>query len=122
MDRVDPFYSMIKSLGIKELGATEIISVGSEKAWSENDLSAEVTINEAPEIVQSGANLKEFFEANGLTTIDKRSNGGCLWVIGDEKTIGHIVNEAKARFGAVGSYGEGKQTKGNPGWWTKTNK
>lgn len=117
---LDKLYTMLKSLGIKELGKTE--SVVAQPAAISVTYSSTPATKPASKPVTSGGNLKEFFEANGLTVIDKRANGGCLWVIGDETTIGHIVEQAKKKFSATGSYGAGKQTKGNPGWWTKSDR
>ena len=115
---LDKLYEMLTSLGIKELGKTESAEV---HPTSIPVVHTKTSAAKA-EDVSSGSNLKEFFESNGLTVIDKRPNGGCLWVLGDEKTIGHIVEEAIIKFGVSGSYGSGKQTKGSPGWWTKTNR
>ncbi len=37
-------------------------------------------------------NLKSAFEAFGVEVIDKRHNGGALWVVGKQSDIGSIVN------------------------------
>ncbi len=37
-------------------------------------------------------NLKSAFKAFGLEVIDKRHNGGALWVVGKQSDIGSIVN------------------------------
>ena len=37
-------------------------------------------------------NIKSAFEAFGVEVIDKRHNGGALWVVGKQSEIGSIVN------------------------------
>ena len=63
--------------------------------------------------------LKELKEANG-EIVDKRSNGGALWVIG-----GKELSSIMKKFKSVGIYfmfkaGGGKATGGKDGWWAKT--
>jgi hypothetical protein len=60
-----------------------------------------------------------FLKRNSVRFIDKRQNGGALWIIGGHE-LDDIVKKAKAlgyhfSFKADG----GKQTKGVPGWWVK---
>ena len=45
----------------------------------------------------SVANLAGFITSKGLKTVDKRPNGGCLWVVGG-KEIDPIIKESKANF------------------------
>ena len=118
---LDPVYEMFRGLGIKELETLEQVSSEQADQLDIADMPFKASAN-SHESLNSGESLREFFDANGLLTIDKRPSGGCLWVLGDEKTIGHIVDEAKTKFGAVGGYASGKQTTGQPGWWTKTEK
>lgn len=66
--------------------------------------------------------LKEFFEGKGLTVIDDRKKSGHLWVIGSQNNIGEIVNEAIEKYGITGSYGLGKISKFQEGWYTKSKK
>ena len=70
----------------------------------------------------SGEEVKEFFEKNGLTVIDSRSNNGILWVLGGEGEIGRIVDKACEKYGISGAYSAGKQTGFKPGWYTKIGK
>jgi len=123
---LDPLYTMLRGLGIKELGTMKEMSFKRAVAPAAPNVPA-TPLKTVPSpnrggIITSGRTMKEFFESNGLKTIDKRANGGCLWVVGDEATIGHIVDSAKEKFGARGSYGSGKQTHNQPGWWTKCEK
>lgn len=60
-----------------------------------------------------------FLKRNSVKFIDKRQNGGALWIIGGHE-LDDIVKKAKAlgyhfNYKADG----GKQTKGAPGWWVK---
>lgn len=105
---------------IKELSSVKHISIDQADPEDVADMPFKASI-ESHESLKSNESMRDFFDSNGLLTVDKRPSGGYLWVLGDEKTIGHIVNEAKVKFSAVGSYGSGKQTKGKPGWWTKIN-
>ena len=66
--------------------------------------------------------LKEYFEDKGLEVVDLRKSGGCLWVVGDAKSIGSYVKEAGKLFGAFGSYAKGSKIGGRVGWWTKCKK
>ena len=58
-------------------------------------------------------------EATGTEYVDKRANGGSLWIIGGCE-LAETVEKAKAlgcifRFKKEG----GRATKNKPGWWTK---
>ena len=72
--------------------------------------------------VPAGNGLKEYFEDNGLEVVDLRRSGGCLWVVGDAKSIGKYVKEAGKLFGAFGSYAKGSKIGNRVGWWTKCKK
>lgn len=66
--------------------------------------------------------LKNFFESKGLKTIDLRGKNGCLWVLGSQKDIGHIVSEAIEEYGISGGFSSGRATSYKPAWWTKSQK
>jgi superfamily I DNA/RNA helicase len=69
------------------------------------------------------SNLIDFFKNRGLEVVDKRKQGGCLWVVGAETEIEAIINEAKKAFSISGKYSAGgNATKKRPGWFTKDNK
>lgn len=67
-----------------------------------------------------GASLKTFFEGRGLKTVDLREKNGCLWVLGSQKEIGHIVSEAIEKYGVSGGFSSGRATSYKPAWWTKS--
>lgn len=58
-------------------------------------------------------------EEKGITYVDKRSNGGSLWIVGG-RDLEPIVKEA-AQLGVRFSFAAagGKATKGKPAWYTK---
>ena len=66
--------------------------------------------------------LKDFFEAAGLKTVDMRSKGGALWVVGSKEKIGKIVDKAVEKYNASGAYTVGKAIGYVEGWYTKSKK
>lgn len=74
--------------------------------------------NTNPTSNESG--LKTFFIDKGCEVIDKRPNGGALWVVGDEKQLKPILDEMKTKFGNVhGTFAAGRATKQRRGWFTQ---
>ena len=71
---------------------------------------------------RKGTSLKVFFESKGLKTIDLRDKNGCLWVLGSQKDIGHIVSEAIEKYDISGGFSSGRATSYKPAWWTKSQK
>ena len=67
--------------------------------------------------------LSDFLKENGLEVIDKRANGGALWVVGD-KSIDPILKETKKQYGALWTFSEkgGTATKHRSGWFTRSTK
>lgn len=64
--------------------------------------------------------LKKFFISKGCEVIDKRQNGGALWVVGDEMKLKPILAEMKTKFGNVsGSFAAGRATKQRRSWFTQ---
>ena len=70
----------------------------------------------------SESEVRDFFESRGLEVVDRRDDGGRLWVIGEKLAIRDIVNEAISKFGISGKYASNKESKNRPGWYTKTDK
>ena len=66
--------------------------------------------------------LVDFFKSKGLEIVDKRPNGGCLWVIGNENEIGLVVREACRKFHVGGNYGTEKEICQKQGWFTRARK
>lgn len=66
--------------------------------------------------------VKKFFEERGLEVIDKRNEGGRLWIIGEKTFIRDAVNEAISKFKISGKYAASKESMNRNGWCTKTDK
>jgi hypothetical protein len=66
--------------------------------------------------------VRAFFEEKGLKVVDKRDQGGRLWVVGEKDIIRNYINEAIAKFGISGKYMVGKEIGNKEGWFTKTDK
>ena len=69
-----------------------------------------------------GSEVREYFESFGLKTIDKRGEGGRLWVLGAQRDIEKYVNMARAKFGIMGQYSSSKESDFKESWGTKTKK
>lgn len=65
--------------------------------------------------------LSDFLKEKGLEVIDKRGNGGALWVVGD-KSIDPILKETRKQFGSLWTFSAkgGYATKHRSGWFTKS--
>lgn len=74
--------------------------------------------------VEDGKSLKDFFEEKGLEVIDKRTMGGCFWVVGEKDVLLPHIKEAEKIYGAYGNYAAkgGKATKNRAGWFTMCKK
>ncbi len=72
---------------------------------------------------EENGRLTDFLKGKGLEVIDKRSNGGALWVVGDQN-INPILKEARKQFGSfwIFSAKGGNATKHRSGWFTKSPK
>lgn len=69
-----------------------------------------------------GNEVASFFEQKGIEVLDKRSEGGRLWAIGERESIKSAVNEAIAKFKISGKYMSCKDSNNRNGWCTKTEK
>lgn len=69
----------------------------------------------------SGRTLYDFFSNNGFEVVDKRSSGGCLWVVGTKAKIEPYLIEAKKLF-KIGDNGfsSGRATSNRTGWYTNS--
>ena len=100
---------------------TKVIASDATKVTPEMRVSAQ---QEDVKLVGSSnsKSVKDYFESNGFEVVDGRSNGGCLWIIGDRKRLEPYVDEAQKLFGVTGGYGAGKMSSFRHAWWTKTKK
>ena len=86
---------------------------------SKNEVQGETVQLVIPGMEAQSEDILTFLKNRNVTYIDKRSNGGALWIIGGHE-LDSIVTEAKNmdivfRFKAGG----GNATKGKNGWWFK---
>ncbi len=67
--------------------------------------------------------LTDYLKGKGLEVIDKRGNGGALWVVGD-KSIDPILKETRQKFGSLWTFSVkgGYATRHRSGWFTKSTK
>jgi len=81
------------------------------------------TVAVSSSAVQDKGTLSDFLKGKGLEVIDKRSNGGALWVVGD-KSIDPVLKETRQKFGSLWTFSEkgGYATKHRSGWFTKSTK
>ena len=106
----------------------EIDEIINEKLINDIPLSAMDKVNLArdarrPKIQDCIDNLfTDFFEQKGIEVLDKRSEGGRLWAIGERENIKSAVNEAIAKFKISGKYMCCKDSNNRNGWCTKTEK
>lgn len=67
----------------------------------------------------TAADVVDLLAQHGVSYVDKRSNGGALWILGG-KELSEIVTKCKT-IGVKFTFKEtgGRATKGKPGWWAK---
>lgn len=63
--------------------------------------------------------LIDFLSSTGVSYIDKRANGGSLWIVGGKELL-KVADRAKD-FGYTFHFKKegGRATGHQPGWWTK---
>ena len=69
--------------------------------------------------MNTSSNIIDFLKRRDVHFVDKRSNGGALWLIGGNE-LKPIILEAE-KFGIRFHFKEtgGRTTKGTSGWWAK---
>ena len=74
---------------------------------------------EPPKSMNTSSNIIDFLKRRDIHFVDKRSNGGALWLIGGNE-LKPIISEAE-KLGIRFHFKEagGKITKGMSGWWAK---
>lgn len=70
----------------------------------------------------TNSEVRSFFVNKGLEVVDKRTEGGRLWVIGEKTAIRDVVNAAISQFGITGKYASSQESGFKNGWCTKTDK
>ena len=128
ISQLDKLYSLLKSMGIKELGVSSVESVGAPQGNVTGNIPVcasqpRVSASSGKAVKKAaGSGLADFFKSNGLEVIDKRANGGCLWVVGTQDELEPYLSKAKELYGATGSFASGRATKQRMGWYTKSEK
>lgn len=111
----------------KLIGVTTTYKITKVIASDATKVTPEMRVSSQQEDVKlvgssNSKSVKDYFESNGFEVADGRSNGGCLWIIGDRKRLEPYVDEAQKLFGVTGGYGAGKMSSFRHAWWTKTKK
>lgn len=66
--------------------------------------------------------LKAFLKKQGVEVIDKRPQGGKLWITGDRASMDKAIKLAKSLYGATGGFASGRATHQRLGWYTDSTK
>ena len=66
--------------------------------------------------------LDTFLKKQGVEVIDKRSQGGKLWITGDRAAMDRAIKLAKSLCGATGGFASGRATHQRLGWYTDRTK
>lgn len=109
------------------VGLPIVYASGTGTGMSRSSTDKEIKLPPTAPVIDhlgNGKSLKAYFEEKGLEVIDKRSAGGCLWVVGEKDKLMPYVKEAGKMFGAYGSYSAkgGRATKNRAGWFTMCKK
>ena len=109
------------------VGLPIVYASGTGTGMSRSSTDKEIKLPPTAPVIDhlgKGKSLKAYFEEKGLEVIDKRSAGGCLWVVGEKDKLMPYVKEAGKMFGAYGTYSAkgGRATKNRAGWFTMCKK
>ena len=75
-----------------------------------------------PEPPKVDTTICDILTEKGIEFIDKRANGGALWITGGHELDSVMVEIAEKGFKFAFSEKGGKQTKGQPGWYIRAPK
>lgn len=109
------------------VGLPLVYDSGTGTGMGRSPIDKEIKLPPTAPVIDHSENrksLKDFFSEKGLEVIDKRSAGGCLWVVGEKDKLMPYVKEAGKMFGAYGNYSAkgGRATKNRAGWFTMCKK
>lgn len=71
------------------------------------------------EFEEQSENILDFLKKHNIRFIDKRANGGALWIIGGHEIDNQIAEAKDMGFTFHFKPGGGNVTKGKDGWWIK---
>lgn len=117
---LDDLYVYSQSVDLSESENSDTEHGSNEKSAEENNLSNSNARKNTKK--KFGNEVADFFEQKGIEVLDKRSEGGRLWAIGERENIKSAVNEAIAKFKISGKYMCCKDSNNRNGWCTKTEK
>ena len=128
--KVDPIVKHIEvefsSVGKKTFVLPTCFEKGFLKLIASSSQSTETqSVVEKTQTVQGNSQLTlvEFFTKSGFEVIDKRDQGGALWVVGTRQELEDTVNKAESIFRAVGTYCDGGRAVGyRKSWFTRCKK
>ena len=96
---------------------SEVVSVRNDKhsetAAADNEQQSDMGTIQLSEL------LLQLKDANA-DVVDKRENGGALWIIGDKSLTPIMQSFREIGIHFIFKAGGGKATKGRDGWWAKT--
>lgn len=105
---------------LKELDSFKTVNTVEKKQDKKKVIVVKKNVDNSTKLSNTNhSELREFFISKGCETIDNRSKGGALWVVGNELQLKSIHEEMKIKFGAVvGSFTSGKATNYRRAWYT----
>ena len=85
----------------------------------QNEEAEQIGLFDAEQTTAASSDILQLLSASGVQYVDKRANGGSLWIIGGQE-LSDVVEKSQTlgysfRFKKEG----GRATKNQPGWWTK---
>lgn len=123
-------YMNTKNTMMRDFGSTEESAQWAISVWQYALGDTQLCVGSVPKsqiaeqytLFSLANTAKEYFEQNGFEVIDKRENGGCLWVVGSEKELKPHIKKACEQFSLVGQYcsGGGRATGYKSAWFTKS--
>lgn len=88
-------------------------------ARTKTEVPEQMTLFEKEISEAANADIIEFLKAAGVQYVDKRSNGGSLWIIGGRELAETVAKAKELGYTFHFKQEGGKSTRKQPGWWTK---
>lgn len=102
-------------VGLLSVGRTVDIPYDSVK-----EVKPSRTTKRSKTAIKSNMDILEYLDSVGAEYIDNRLKRGNLTIVGNEASIGKIVDTICVTYGITGRYSTSlKAIKGRAGWWTK---
>lgn len=81
--------------------------------------SEQLTIPFIDEPTTTDTDILKLLKSNNIRYVDKRPNGGCLWIIGGQELSSTVKKAKNLGFKFQFKPEGGRAIKNQPGWWTK---